>query len=224
MATEATKDALIDLNSVPARQQANLKTVETPQGTVVTNKGSVSGLVAFVKGPATFLGGNFRKATFNFSTAGSTPPSVDVRNTELTGASFNGTTANDDLGFGGNNPLAKSSSSTKVNSASASLGAGEDSVSFKKGSKDSKSSYDMGQGADSVTFNKGSFSDKTTISLGSNDGAADIVDVSSQKVVEKLKIKDFGVNDTLRVGSKTYDYSDLQAKDGKLGNIRVSFD
>ena len=224
MATESTKDALIDLNGVPASEQPNLTTTQGPNGTIVNNSGTVRGLTAFVPGRTEFTGGRFDRSTFNFSGTQGSNPFIGARNTEVVNSNFNGTNSNDGLGFGGNNPLAKSSARTSVINANASLGAGQDSVSFSKRSQDLKSSYDMGQGQDSVTFGKGSFSKKTSVSLGRRDGAADIVDVANQSVVKKFKINDFGVNDTLRVGSKTYDYADLQAKDGKMGNIKVSFD
>ena len=224
MATEATRDALIDLNGVPPSEQANLSVTQTPNGTLVTNNGNVQGFTAFVTRTAEFTGGRFSASNFNFSNPSGGQPNIGLRDTEAYNSNFNGTTSNDGLSFGGNNPLAKSTIRTRISGARASLGNGEDSVTFLKGTKDSKSSYNLGAGADSITFGKGSLSNKTSVSLGRNDGAADIVDIANKNSVKKLRINDFGVNDTLRVGSKTYDYNDLEAKGGKLGNISISFD
>ncbi len=220
MATESTKDALIDLNSVPASEQANLTVTEIPNGTVVTNTGTTTGLVTFVEGTTQFVGGTLTDARFVFG--GGTAPSLGFSNTNLQGSSFEGTNSNDFLGFG-NNPLAKGKGKTVVSGSNATLGDGSDSVNFAKKSVVKFSTFATGQGADSVTFAKGSKNESVTVDLGQGDGAADVVDVN-KKSAKNLEITNFGQEDVLRVGKKTYSYDDLQELGGRVNkNIQVDF-
>ena len=226
MATLSDKDGIVNLNSTPESQRANLTQTETANGTVYTNAGVVSNASFFINGDARIRGGLFVDPTITFSSGpnGTDKPRVGFQNTTVRNAGFVGSSTDDQLTAGGNNAGAKARTTTSIINASARFGTGADSVSFARGARTTGSSYNLGSGQDSVTFGNGSFAKKTSVDLGRNDGASDIVDVANQGVVKKLKVNDFGINDTLRVGSKTYDYSDLQARDGKVGNIKVSFD
>jgi hypothetical protein len=84
----------------------------------------------------------------------------------------------------------------------------------------SKNKFVGSAGEDSIAFGKKSRKD--TVNLGKNDGSADMVDLASLKKVKDLKIRNFGQDDTLKVGKKSYDYDQLQDKSFK--NITIKFD
>ena len=84
----------------------------------------------------------------------------------------------------------------------------------------SSNKYVAASSEDSISFGKRS--NKDTVKLGKADGAADVVELQSLKKVKDLKIKNFGQEDSLRVGKKTFDYDQLQDKSFK--NISIKFD
>jgi len=84
----------------------------------------------------------------------------------------------------------------------------------------SKNKFVGSAGEDSIAFGKQTRKDQ--VNLGKNDGAADVVDLASLKKVKDLKIRNFGQDDTLKVGKKSYDYDQLQDKSFK--NITIKFD
>jgi hypothetical protein len=81
----------------------------------------------------------------------------------------------------------------------------------------------MGKGADTVTFGKRATVTDTTIKLGS-DSDADKVTFSNQAVTEGVKITQFGRQDELTIGSKTYTYSDIKKAGGVVDGITVKLD
>ena len=86
--------------------------------------------------------------------------------------------------------------------------------------KSSKNKFIASAGEDSIAFGKKTRKD--TVKLGKDDGAADMVHVENLKKAKDLKIKNFGQEDTLKVGKKSYDYDQLQDKSFK--NITIKFD
>lgn len=86
--------------------------------------------------------------------------------------------------------------------------------------KSSKNKFIASSGEDSIAFGK--TTRKDTVKLGKDDGSADVVKVDSLKKVKDLKIKNFGQDDTLKVGKKSFDYDQLQDKSFK--NISIKFD
>lgn len=223
MATETTKDAVIDTGTVPQDQQANLNVATTPTGTVIVNTGEVDGLAATVSGEVTVAGGTFQSAIFSFTTPSSgTPPSISLSNTNLTGTTVIGGNTSDSWTQGGNVASAKSKATTKTKDTNADFGEGSDSVTFLKKSLDKDSTYSMGVGSDSITFGKNSTTKSGKVKLGSNDGDGDKVDIHKKAELKKLKITEFGKEDKLKIGGKTFNYNDLQDKDFK--NITIKFD
>lgn len=224
MATESTVDALIDLNGVPANQQANISVTKTPTGTILTNTGATSGLSAFVEGNLNVAGGILSNATFTFSTNPTSTPKLSFTGTNLAGSKIAGTSASETVLFGGANPASKSTKKMVVSDTTAELGNGTDSVSFVNKSVVRNSSFNMGQGADTVIFAKGSKNSNTTIDLGANDGNADLVKIAKNASTKKLQITNFDSNDILTVGKKTYTYEQLEDRNGKVNkNIQVDF-
>ena len=226
MATETTNDAVINTGGIPASEQANLSVVTSSTGTTISNTGNTSGLSAEVTGSVVATGGTYQSATFTFGAPSTgAAPSLTVSNANLSGTTIIGGTTPDAFNLGGNSASAKSSATTKSKDTMANLGEGADSVSFLKKSLDRESTYKMGAGADSITFGKGSTSKKGRVELGGKDKAGDVVDISKNADVKKLKITQFGKEDTLKIGSKTFDYDQLQNLDGKIGkNITIKFD
>jgi hypothetical protein len=88
------------------------------------------------------------------------------------------------------------------------------------GIKSSKNTFKGSGGEDSIAFRKSS--KKDIINLGNQDNAADVVKVDSLKKVKDLKIRNFGQEDTLKIGGKSFDYDKLQDKSFK--NISIKFD
>ena len=88
------------------------------------------------------------------------------------------------------------------------------------GVKSSKNTFKGSGGEDSIAFGK--TSKKDTINLGKQDYAADVVKVDSLKKVKDMKIRNFGQEDTLKIGGKSFDYDKLQDKSFK--NITIKFD
>ena len=84
----------------------------------------------------------------------------------------------------------------------------------------SKNKFYGANSEDSISF--GRRTNKDTVKLGQGDGAADLVELQSLKKVRDLKIKNFGKEDSLKVGKKTFDYDQLQDKSFK--NISIKFD
>jgi hypothetical protein len=226
MATETTTDAVINTGGIPASEQANLSVTSSSTGTTISNSGSVSGLSAAVSGNVVTTGGTYQSATFTFGTSSTgAAPTLSVANTTLSGTTIIGGTTPDAFNLGGNISSAKSSATTKSKDTMANFGDGADSVSFLKKSLDRDSTYKMGAGADSITFGKGSTSKNGRVELGGNDKAGDVVDINKKADVKKLKITQFSKEDTLKIGSKTFDYDQLQNLDGKIGkNITIKFD
>lgn len=225
MATESTTDALIDLNGVPAAQQANISVTETPAGTIVTNIGTTSNLLTFVEGNTQFTGGQLNNGNFRFAASPGGSPTMGFNGIGLNGATITGDAGTQSLNFGGPNPLAKSRiNRTVATNTKANLGGGSDSVSFFNRSNTRNSTFTTGDGADSVTFAKGSKSRKVTVDLGQGDNAADRVQIVNKSSAKKLKITNFGQDDSLIVGKRTYTYDQLQARDGRVSNnIQVDF-
>ena len=225
MATESTNDALIDLTGVPADQQANISVTQTPRGTTVTNTGSTTGLLTFVEGNTQFTGGQLTNCTFTFAPSPGGAPTLGFNGAVLNGATITGDAGIQSLNFGGPNPLAKSPiNRTVATNTKANLGGGSDSVSFSKRSITRNSTFTSGDGADSVTFAKGSKSSKVKVNLGQGDNAADRVRIVNKSSAKKLKITNFGQDDSLIVGKRTYTYDQLQARDGRVSNnIQVDF-
>ena len=224
MATESTQDALIDLNGVPANQEANISVLTTPNGTILTNAGTTTDLKAFVKGNLNVVGGTVTNARFSFSTDPSSTPTLSFTGINFVGSQIQGTSANETVQFGVGPSAAKSTNKTVATNTTSSLGSGADSVSFVKKSVVRDSSFNMGQGADTVTFAKGSKNLNTTVDLGARDGNADVVGVEKNASSKMLKITNFGSNDTLTVGNKTYTYEQIEGLNGKVNkNIQVDF-
>ena len=224
MATDSTQDALIDLNGVPANQEANISVLTTPNGTILTNAGTTTDLKAFVKGNLKVAGGTVTNATFTFSTDPSSTPTLSFTGINCVGSQIQGTSANETVQFGVGPSAAKSTNKTVATNTTSSLGSGADSVSFVKKSVVRDSSFNMGQGADTVTFAKGSKNLNTTVDLGARDGNADVVGVEKNASSKMLKITNFGSNDTLTVGNKTYTYEQIEGLNGKVNkNIQVDF-
>ena len=226
MATESTQDALIDLNGVPADQEANISVLTTPNGTILTNAGTTTDLKAFVKGNLNVVGGTVTNARFSFSTDPSSDlaPTLSFTGINFVGSQIQGTSANETVQFGVGPSAAKSTNKTVATNTTSSLGSGADSVSFVKKSVVRDSSFNMGQGADTVTFAKGSKNLNTTVDLGARDGNADVVGVEKNASSKMLKITNFGSNDTLTVGNKTYTYEQIEGLNGKVNkNIQVDF-
>jgi hypothetical protein len=86
--------------------------------------------------------------------------------------------------------------------------------------KSSNNAYEGSAAGDSIRFGKASRLD--VVNLGNNDGAGDIVDIKQLKNVKRLSINEFGSEDSLKVGGKTYNYDQLQDKSFK--NISIKFD
>jgi len=86
--------------------------------------------------------------------------------------------------------------------------------------KSSKNKFVGSGGEDSIAFGKQTRKD--VVNLGKNDGSADVVDLASLKKTKDLTIRNFGQDDTLKVGKKSYDYDQLQDKSFK--NITIKFD
>ena len=84
----------------------------------------------------------------------------------------------------------------------------------------SKNKFKGSSSEDSIAFRKKSTKD--VVKLGEADGAADRVEIKSEDKVKDLKIKNFGKEDSLKVGKKTFDYDQLQDKSFK--NISIKFD
>lgn len=223
MATESTQDALIDLNGVPANQEANISVLTTPNGTILTNTGTTTYLKAFVNGNLNVVGGTLTNTTFSFSTNPSYIPTLSFTGINFVGSQIQGTSANETVQFGVGS-AAKSTNKTVATNTTSSLGSGADSVSFVNKSVVRDSSFNMGQGADTVTFAKGSKNLNTTVDLGASDGNADVVGVEKNASSKMLKITNFGSNDTLTVGNKTYTYEQIEDLNGKVNkNIQVDF-
>ena len=86
--------------------------------------------------------------------------------------------------------------------------------------KSRKNKFVGSAGEDSIAFGKKTTKD--VVRLGKDDGSADVVKVDNLKKVKDLKIRNFGQDDTLKVGKKSYDYDQLQDKSFK--NITIKFD
>lgn len=86
--------------------------------------------------------------------------------------------------------------------------------------KSSNNKFVASSGEDSIAFGKKTRKD--TVKLGKDDGSADVVKVDSLKKVKDLKIKNFGQDDILKIGKKSFDYDQLQDKSFK--NISIKFD
>jgi len=84
----------------------------------------------------------------------------------------------------------------------------------------SKNKFVASAGEDSIAFGKKTTKDQ--VNLGKKDGSADLVDLASLEKVKDLKIRNFGQEDTLKIGKKSYDYDQLQDKSFK--NITIKFD
>lgn len=226
MATEPTKDAVVNTDGVPPNQQANLNVATTDNATVITNTGETSGLNTTVTGNVVATGGTYQSATFRFgtSTTGGAP-SLVVTNANISGTTILGGDTPDSYTQGGSPSTAKSRATTKSTDTMADFGAGADSVTFLRQSLDKSSTYDMGGGADSITFGKKSTSKKARVHLGDGDNTGDVVSIHKKAEVKKLKITEFGKDDVLKIGGKTYDYDQLQNEGGKIGkNITIKFD
>jgi hypothetical protein len=226
MATETTNDAVISTGGVPASEQANIGVTSTDQGTVISNSGTTSGLVAEVTGSVVATGGTYSNAVFSFAAPapGGANPSLTVAGTTMEGTTIVGQATPDVLSFRGS-ASAKSTATTVTKSTTASLGGGDDSVAFFKKTLDKNSTYRLEGGADSITFGKGSSSKSAIVNLGKNDQAGDVVDISRKADIKDLKIRRFSSDDTLKIGGKTFDYDKLQDLNGKVGkNITVKFD
>ncbi len=226
MATETTNDAVINTGGIPADQQANLNVTTGASGTIIANTGTVTGLSAEVTGNVIATGGTYQSATFEFGTSSTgANPTLTIAGSNLTGTTIIGGTTPDAFNLGSGTASAKSSATTVSKDTTADFGQGADSVSFLKKSLDKDSTYKMGAGADSITFGRNSASRRGRIELGGNDKAGDVVDINKKADVKKLKITQFGKEDTLKIGGKTLDYNQLQDRDGKVGkNITIKFD
>ena len=226
MSTETTKDAVINTGGVPENEQANLSVATSSTGTTISNTGTVSGLSSEVTGSVVATGGTFTSSVFTFGTpSGSSAPSLTVRNSTLSGTTILGGSTSDSYTLGGSGSSAKSKATTKSTDTMADFGEGADSVSFLKKSLDKRSTYKMEGGEDSITFGKKSVSKRSTVKLGNNDNAGDVVDIHKKAEVKKLKVTEFGKEDTLKIGGKTFDYDKLQDRDGHVGkNITIKFD
>jgi hypothetical protein len=226
MATETTNDAVIDTGGVPASEQANLSVTTTSTGTTITNTGDISGLSAVINGNVEATGGTYESATFTFGASNTgDDPTLTITDAKISGTSIIGGATPDAFNLGGSSSSAKSSATTKSKDTMAKFGEGDDSVSFLKKSLDRESTYKMGADADSITFGKGSTTKKVRVELGGNDKAGDVVDINKKADVQKLKITQFGKEDTLKIGGKTFDYDQLQDRDGKISkNITIKFD
>lgn len=86
--------------------------------------------------------------------------------------------------------------------------------------KSSKNKFIGSSGEDSIAFGKQTRKD--LVKLGKDDGNADVVKVRSLRKTKDLTIKNFGQEDTLKVGKKSYDYDQLQDKTFK--DITIKFD
>jgi hypothetical protein len=226
MATEATKDAVISTDGVPADQQANISVAENPTGTLVTNTGETQGLTATVTGPTTFTGGQFTGATFSFAPTGTDGqvPSITLQNTKFSDGKVKGAAGGDAFLVGGEGPVtAKDHASSIVVDSTTNMGKGSDSIKFSGGGEVRKTRLSTNVGADSVVFAKGSTAKNVTVGLG-KDNAADVVRINGTATIKNLEIKQFGEQDVLKVGKRTYDYDQLKEMGGRVNNnIQVDF-
>ena len=94
----------------------------------------------------------------------------------------------------------------------------ENKLSLDLNSRENK--FAASSGKDSISFRQKTRQD--TVNLGKNDGSADVVKVDSLKNTKDLTIRNFGKEDTLKVGKKSFDYDQLQDKSFK--NISIKFD
>jgi hypothetical protein len=223
VATEFTKDAVIDTDSVPPSQQANLSVVDSPGGTTISTSSRVSNLNVEVDGTVEVAGGNFRSAVFEFASDSSSTPALFVREgTVINEGTIKGGAGSDKFVVGGSSSLAKGDGTSVIKNSSASLRDGDDSVRFRKGAEIKNSSFKLGKGSDTIVFGKKSTASDSKVNLGKNDGSADLVKIAKSADVNNLTIKNFGKEDLLEVGGKTFDYDKIESKGGQIGdNISV---
>jgi hypothetical protein len=223
MATFISKDAVITTDLTPVDEQANLSYIDTPTQSVMTNDGTASNLFGDVTGYLGLSGGIFSKADFTFaSTSGKA--TIHAVGSSVEKTTISGTSANETFKIGG--PGVEFSDPSLLSSTkrvTASFGSGSDSLRFLNRTNEKGSTFSMGKGADTVTFGKRSAITDTTIKLGS-DSDADKVTFHNEAVTEGVKITQFGRQDELTIGSKTYTYSDIKKAGGVVDGITVSLD
>lgn len=217
MATQGGKDGTIN---VPAGG-GTVTFVETANGGVVSARGKTSGVSGVVASGGTLAvrGGSFNDSNWGIEGGAN----LNFNNTVLNNSEITGNNNQNNLGFG-NTSQGKSKAKVISRNVAANMGAGDDSISFAKRTADKDSSFDLGAGADSITFARGATARKTDIDLGvDNDG--DRVRIARLKDMKRVVIDNFDKGDTLKIGGKTYEYADLQDRDGKFGkNLKVNLD
>lgn len=217
MATKGGKDALID---IPAGG-GTVTYTETQNGGFLKADGPTSGVSGVVKpgGALTASGGKYANSNWRVDSNST----LNFTNTTLSNSEVTGNENANKLGFGGT-ASAKSKANVVSRFVSANMAGGDDSISFAKRSAVKNSSFDLGQGADSITFARGARAAKTDIDLGV-DQDVDRVRIARLKDMKKVVIDNFDKGDTLKIGGKTYEYNDLQDRDGKFGkNLKVNLD
>jgi hypothetical protein len=223
MATFISKDAVITTDLTPVDEQANLSFIDTPSQSVMTNAGKASKLVGEVKGFLGLSGGVFSKSDFTFAAVGNKAIIQGV-GTTIQQTSLTGDNADDTFRIGGPGVEFSDPSLTSSTSAvDAKMGSGNDSVRFLNRTFETASSFNMGKGGDTVTFGKRATLSGTTIKLGS-DSDADKVTLANEVVTEGVKITQFGRQDELTVGGKTYTYTDIKKAGGVVDGITVQLD
>ena len=91
-----------------------------------------------------------------------------------------------------------------------------DSVKFGSKSKVNKATVNLGEGGDTVTFK--TTAKKSTVDMG-NDNAADSVVVKNG--AKKLTLDNFGDEDSLTIGGKTFDRDDIE-NGADIGGVKVN--
>jgi hypothetical protein len=223
MATFISKDAVIVTDLTPVDEQANLSYIDTPTQSVLTNRGAASNLTGDVFGYLGLSGGSFSKSAFTF-TSDSGKPLIQAVGTKVAGTSITGAKADEKFMVGG--PGVEFSDPTLPSDTAridAKFSSGNDSLRFLNKTTEKSSTYDMGKGEDSIVFGKRSTVSGTTLRLGS-DSDADKVRFETEAVTEGVKITQFGKEDELTVGGKTYTYDQIKKLGGNVDGISVQLD
>lgn len=158
---------------------------------------------------------DFRKLDFRYSADDG--GSARVSSTSLVDASFGSgnRSTKETLVFGGGSSVA----GTRAN-----LGKGRDYLEFKKDSVSTDGSYNLGKGSDTAVFApRSSAGTGNSVDLGS-DSASDVVNISRARNVKGLEITNFGKEDQLIIGGKSYSYDEVIAQGGVRGIVVKSQD
>jgi hypothetical protein len=239
MATQGGSDGIIN---VPTGG-GTVAFTETPAGAVATAAGPTDGVRGAVanNGQLTAVGGSFNNSQWGLGSNST----LNFRNTALNDSSVTGNNDGNSLGFG--QPAAAASAAaaeirglprprpvpvpqpgtrtTSSRNVQADLRGGADSISFANRSSDRSSNLNLGTGADSITFARGSRTTSTNVDLGT-DTDRDSVVIDRLNDVSRVVINNFGATDTLKIGGRTFNAAEIEARDGKFGrnNLTVNLD